>query len=164
MIHQSAEIVEIGSRSIWIKAPRKTACGSCAAQSSCGQNLWSRFFEERQDAVEVKVDEAKFSNFKIGTQVVIGVPGAVILHGSLRIYIMPLLTMLAAVGVGQFLFGASDGATISSAAFGLAIGFLAVRRHAQINSDNPNFHPVLLEVLGVACPPETIPITQVSSN
>lgn len=156
MIQQSAEIVEVDANSIWVKTPRKTACGSCVAQSSCGQNLWSRFFEGRQHPVEVQIDSARFSQLQSGTQVIIGVPESVVVNGSIRIYIMPLLFMLAAVVFGQVTFGASDFITIICAGSGLLFGFFVVRQHAKKNRRNPEYLPVLLEVLGKSCPPDQI--------
>ena len=161
MIEQSAEIVEIGKRSIWIKAPRQTACGSCAAQSSCGQSLMSRFFEGRQHPVEVQVDENRHSELAVGTQVIIGVPESIIQNGSIRIYIMPLIVMLVAAVFGQTLFGESEGVTIISAGVGLMLGFFGVWKHAQNSKNDPELLPVLLDVLGHSCPPVTIPVSNI---
>ena len=152
MIRQSAEIVKVGSSSVWVKAPRKTACGSCATQSSCGQNLWSSFFEDRQHPVEVLIDPDRFPALKLGAQVIIGVPEAVVLHGSVRVYIMPLLFMLAAVVFGEVVFGQSDFVTILCAGLGLSFGFLAVRQHTKKNQNNIDHFPVLLELLDQSCP------------
>ena len=161
MIEQSAEIVEIGKRSIWIKAPRQTACGSCSAQSSCGQSLLSRFFEGRQHPVEVQVDDNQHPHLVVGTQVIIGVPESVIQNGSIRIYIMPLIIMLVAAVLGQTFLGESEGVTIISAASGLALGFFGVWKHAQNSKNNPDLLPVLLDVLGHSCPPVTIPVSNI---
>ena len=154
MIQQSAEIVKVGSESVWVKAPRKTACGSCAAQSSCGQNLWSSFFESRQDPVEVRVDSDSFPVLKPGAQVVIGVSESVVLHGSVQVYIMPLLFMLAAVVFGGALFGQSDLVTIIFAGLGLSFGFFAVRKQTKKNQNNISQFPILLELLDQTCPSE----------
>ncbi|MBV1888955.1 MAG: SoxR reducing system RseC family protein [Proteobacteria bacterium] len=158
MIEQSAEIVEIGFGSIWIKAPRQTVCGSCAAQSSCGQNLWSKFFEDRQDPVEVKFDASRHNDLIVGNQVVIGIPESVVVKGSLLVYIMPLITMLVAVVAGRTIWGQSDTVTIFCAATGLAAGFILTRSHAKKSKNNPDLQPVLLEVLNQGCPPENISI------
>lgn len=158
MIEQSAEIVEIGPDSIWIKAPRQTACGSCAAQSSCGQNLWSRFFEDRQDPVEVKFDASSHNDLAVGNQVVIGVPESVVVKGSFLVYIMPLITMVVAVVAGRIMWGQSDTVTIFCAATGLAAGFILMQRHAKKSKNNPDLQPVLLEVFNQGCPPENISI------
>ncbi|MBV1916034.1 MAG: SoxR reducing system RseC family protein [Pseudomonadales bacterium] len=164
MIEQSAEIVEVGADSIWIKAPRQTACGSCAAQSSCGQNLWSRFFEDRQHPVEVKADPNKYSDLKVGNQVVIGVPESIVVNGSLLVYIMPLVTMLVAAVAGQSVFGQSDGVTIFCAAIGLVAGFLFMRTEAKKNSNNPDLQPVLLQALDSGCPPDNISVKNLSAE
>ena len=164
MIEQSAEIVEIGADSIWIKSPRQTSCGSCAAQSSCGQNLWSRFFEGRQHPIEVQIDSDKYSDLKIGNQVVIGVPESIVVNGSLLVYIMPLITMLVAVVAGQFVFGQSDSITIFCAAIGLVVGFLLMRTEANKNSNNPDLQPVLLQALDSGCPPENITVKDLSTE
>ncbi|MDF1643979.1 MAG: SoxR reducing system RseC family protein [Pseudomonadales bacterium] len=152
MIRQSAEIVKVESGAVWVKAPRKTACGSCAAQSSCGQNLWSRFFEDRQHPVEVRIDSDRFPILKSGAQVIIGIPESVVLHGSVRVYIMPLLFMLAAVVFGGVIFGRSDFVTILCAGLGLLFGFLVVRQQTKKNQNSIGQFPVLLELLDQSCP------------
>ena len=171
MIKQAAEIVEVGEKSIWIKSPRQTACGSCEAKSSCGQNLWSRFFDDREEAIEIRLDLKSLDSSKsplvnhadlaVGEQVIIGVPESVVLSGSIRVYIMPLITMLVAVLFGRGFIGDSDLVTISSGMIGLVAGFMWVRKHALETKEDPQFHPVLLELLQKSCPPDLISVDNV---
>ena len=86
------------------------------------------------------------ANCQVDDEVRIGIPEDVVLQGSLLVYLVPLLTMLAGAGIGAAQ-GAGEGATVLASALGFGAGFALVRWHAWHHRDDARLHPVLLEIV-----------------
>ncbi len=144
MIEEQAEVVEvIGSRLV-LQAQTQSACGSCSASKGCGTSVLS------------KVVGRKFTRFQaensvdaeVGDTVMVGISEDALLKGSLMMYIMPILGMMAFALLAEFSLAAQaeyrDLAIAASGVMGLVFGSLLSRWYFQCQSSRQRFTPVVL--------------------
>lgn len=98
MIEQDAVVTRTGpGGQVWIKSLQAGACGGCMQQKSCGTAALAEWLPKREFAVDCE------QALQVGDQVRVGIEDGQLLSVSLLLYLVPLLAMLAAVGVGQAL-------------------------------------------------------------
>jgi sigma-E factor negative regulatory protein RseC len=143
MFIEIGRIVGIESESLWVESIQRSACGSCQAQKGCGHSMLAKW-GVTASRLRVLLDGRDPSSFKLGDAVQIGVPEEVIAKGSLFVYLVPLLMMLATTFIAHQQ-GFGDGLSALSALAGLLLGALIVRwRSYQIRFDN-GLHPILID-------------------
>ncbi|NIR25935.1 MAG: SoxR reducing system RseC family protein [Gammaproteobacteria bacterium] len=98
MIEETAYVMETQGEHAWVETQRRSSCGSCAAKG-CGTGALSKILGGRRQRLKVlnPVDA------KAGEEVILGVREQDLLKGSLAVYIVPLLLMLAGALFGEFL-------------------------------------------------------------
>lgn len=150
MLVETGRVVAIEADAIWVETIRQSTCGSCAARQGCGHGLLNRMADGRSGYVRVLRGEppADGGHCAVNDQVRISIPEAVILRGSMIVYMLPLLSML----LGAALAGALDAdhaeaMAAAGAAVGLGLGFAVVRWHAWRHRHDRALQPTLLEVL-----------------
>ena len=150
MLVESGRVVAIEQDGVWVETLRKTTCGACAARKGCGHGLLNEVSAGSKGLVRVLVgDDLQPSQCNIDDQVEFTLPEEVILRGSLVVYIVPLVLMLAGAALAS---GASEFSTLLPddlySLFGAEIGFLLgtglVRLHALQHRNNVAFQPMLL--------------------
>lgn len=133
---------------LWVETIRQSTCGSCAANKGCGHGLLNRISDGRTGYVRVLSGPTGTDGCAVDDQVRISIPEQVILRGSLVVYVLPLLCMMAGAAAADLLWpGGSELASIAGAAVGLGLGFAAVRWHAWRHRQDRSLQPTLLEVL-----------------
>lgn len=158
MLTETGRVVAVERDGIWVETIRQSTCGSCAARQGCGHRLLNRLGDGKQGYIRVLPGRVSPAECEINDQVRIGIPGEVILRGSLVVYLLPLLTLLLGAGSAVALFpgqtsGADDGVAVLGATFGLALGIALVRWHAWRHRHDRRLQPTLLERL----PPRPTP-------
>jgi sigma-E factor negative regulatory protein RseC len=148
MLTETGRVVAVDTDGLWVETIRQSTCGVCAAQKACGHGLINRMTDGKRSYIRVLPGEQAPAECSVDDQVRISIPEEIILRGSFVAYLLPLICMLggALLAVG-FLPGSEDGAAALGAITGLLIGFAAVRWHAVSHRQDPDYQPVLVEVL-----------------
>lgn len=148
MIEETAHVVQTEGEYAWVETQRRSSCGSCAAKS-CGTGALSKILGRRTQRLKVHNPvEAK-----TGQEVVLGIHEQDLLKGSLAVYILPLLTMLAGALLGEGLAPqwGSDSETLSLlfGLVGLVAGFVWLHRYNRGLSAEGRYMAVILRVRGI---------------
>lgn len=154
MIEEQGRVVGVEDDWAWVQTERKTVCSQCSANKGCGTSVLAKVIGQKTAAIAV----IKTLPVKIGDEVIIGIEENSLVKGSLLIYALPLILFIAFGLLGevvsaQVLLSNTDVLTVVFALFGLAAGFLWLKRvSAHIRLD-PNYQPKLLRINN------TIPVT-----
>ena len=141
---ETGRIVAIDADSLWVETIRKSTCGSCSAQKGCGHGLLNRIRDGQRGLVRVLPGAYSLADCRIDDEVSISLPDEVVLRGSLIVYMLPLVTMLAgAVAGSRWLSWSQDLAAVAGAMAGFAVGLALVRWHAWRHRDDAGLQPVL---------------------
>lgn len=148
MLIETGRVVAVDAQGLWVETIRQSTCGSCAARSGCGHGLLNRISHGKRGYIRVLSGAVDSGDCAVDDQVRIGIPEEVILRGSLVVYMLPLLCMLAgaAAAVGLMPQGQDLSAALG-AALGFGLGLGLVRWHAWRNRRNTSLQPTLLEIL-----------------
>ena len=148
-------MVAVETGSLWVETIRQSTCGSCAANKGCGHGLLNRYSDGKRGYIRViESEQLAASACRVDDQVLIAIPEEVILRGSLILYVLPLVAMLAGAALGAYLVPAGgDIASLAGAAIGFLAGFAVVRLHAYKHRDDESFQPRLLERVAPAAIP-----------
>ena len=147
MMIESGRVVAVESDGLWVETIRKSTCGACAVQKGCGHGIINRLTDGSRNYLRVLPGDHSLSECSVDDQVRFAVPEAVILRGSLVVYVLPLLCMLfGAVLAVRAAPGNQDLLAAIGAAVGFAAGVGLVRWHAWRHRDDTTMQPTLLDV------------------
>jgi sigma-E factor negative regulatory protein RseC len=111
-------------------------------KSACGQKLLN---EGRQGkCIEFELDNLKGAN--VGDEVTIAIPEDSFLQAAFVMYVLPLITMIAAAVLGEKYFLLSDGGVFLVSSLGFALGLLMVRKFADSKRSQADFQPQVIAV------------------
>lgn len=139
MIEETAQVVAIEGEFAWVETRRKTACGGCAASSGCGVSLMQKALGGRR----TRMKTLNRASARVGEQVVVGIDERALVRGSLAVYAVPLLFMLAAAGLSEMFFR-TEAVTILMAVAGLLAGFFWLRSHTRRIATDGRYQAVIL--------------------
>lgn len=143
MIEERGRVLAVESGAVWVETVRQSACNSCQARAGCGQSLLNRLGAgQRQGFVRALTS----SFYKVGDEVVIGIPENAVLRGSSLVYVLPLLGLFLFALLAQAI-GLAEPAVIAAGFAGMGLGFLLGRWRATRLSMDPAFVP---QVIGTA--------------
>ena len=147
MIEERAQVVALNEQEVWVETQRRSACGQCTANKGCGTAVLSKVMGNKRS--RVRTLNPKSTKVSVGDEVIIGIQEQALVRGSLVIYMLPLLLMflfglLGDVLTSQLLMQNQDVLPIVFGMFGLALGFLWVRRFTRSIADDNRYQPVLL--------------------
>lgn len=149
MISESGRVVAVEQDSLWVETIQQSSCNSCAAKPGCGQGLMATWGLQTSH-IRVLLGGRDSGAYPIGSWVEFGVPGAVVVNGSLFVYLLPLLGLVIGAGLGE-LWSASGSAAESVTAWSALLGFLLggaiVRWHAFKTRNDPRLQPLLIDDL-----------------
>jgi sigma-E factor negative regulatory protein RseC len=143
MLLEPGRVVAIEPRRLWVETIQRSACGSCQAQKGCGHSMLAKWGTSAS-RLWVLLDGRDSRQYHIGDQVQIGVPEEIIVKGSLFIYMVPLLSMIASTFIAhqQKL---ADGLTAFCAFAGLMTGAIIVRWCSHRDRFDSRLQPVLID-------------------
>ena len=130
-LSETGKVVAVEPDAVWIEADRSAACGKCAARAGCGQGALLAFLQSGKGRIRATSGETlTAAQCNLGDEVVIQVPEATLLCGTLLIYGFPLMT-----GTVLSILASTWGDLWSAAAFatGMLFGF-AILRLATVRS------------------------------
>lgn len=143
MIIETGRILAIEPQGLWVETIQRSACSSCQAQKGCGHSALAKFGSSAS-YLWVLLDGRDPAHYSVGSQVDIGVPEDVIARGSMFIYILPLMSMIAVTLIAH-LQSLSDGLSALSALGGLLFGALIVRWRSYQTRFDVRLQPVLVD-------------------
>ena len=130
-LSETGRVVAIEPDAVWIEADRSATCGKCAARAGCGQGALSAFLQSGKGRVRAMSSETlSAAQCTLGDEVVIQVPEATVLGGTLLIYGFPLVA-----GTALSILASTWGDLWSAAALatGMLCGF-AILRFATVRA------------------------------
>ena len=148
MLTETGRVVAVERDSVWVETIRQSTCGSCAVQKGCGHGLINQISDGSRSYIRVLPGKVSPQACAVDDQVKISIPEEVLLRGSLIVYMLPLLSMLAgAAATVGLLQGDQDLLALMGAALGFALGVGLVRWHAWQHRDDVSLQPTLLEIV-----------------
>ncbi|WP_461482034.1 SoxR reducing system RseC family protein [Porticoccus sp.] len=145
MIKETGRVIALETDGLWVETIQRSACHSCALQKGCGQGVLARF-AGKPAAIRVLPGDCDIRNLHPDDQVVIGIPEDVLVRGTLLIYLLPLVLLVAGAALAASV-SSSDIMVACGAALGLFGGGLIARLHSMVNKNNSRVQPILLEQL-----------------
>jgi len=145
MIEENAHVVESEGEYAWVETERRSSCGSCSAKG-CGTGALSQILGRRTQRMKV----LNPIGAKAGDEVVLGIREQALLQGSLAVYIVPLLAMLAGGLLGEVLapqWGTdAEGLSVLLGLLGLGAGFLWLHRYNRNIAGDERFMATILRI------------------
>lgn len=145
MIEESAHVVESEGEYAWVESERRSSCGSCSAKG-CGTGALSKILGRRTQRMKVLNPVGA----KPGDEVVLGIREQALIKGSLAVYIVPLLAMMAGALLGHALapqWGAdTEGMSALLGLGGLVVGFLWLSRYNRSIAGDERYMATILRV------------------
>lgn len=146
MLLENAHIVAVETDSVWVETIRQSSCGTCAAQKGCGHSLLNRISASRRNYIQVFSGALEASRCSVDDHVRISIPEQVIIHGSLVVYMVPLVSMLLMAVLATTVSAVNqDLLAIAGAVAGFSLGVGLVRWHAWHHKSDKSMQPTLLE-------------------
>ncbi len=152
VLTETGRVVAVEQDSLWVETIRQSTCGSCAARKGCGHGLLNRMADGKYGYIRVLPGKLSPADCRVDDRVRFAIPEEVILRGSMVVYVLPLVLLLAGAAAGTALTGflaiqATDLLALVGAGAGLALGALVVRWHANTHRSDSTLQPTLLERL-----------------
>jgi sigma-E factor negative regulatory protein RseC len=143
MIEEAALVVATEGEEAWVETSRRSSCGSCEAKG-CGTGALSQVLGRRSQRLRVQNPIAAAP----GEAVVLGISESALLKGSLAVYLVPLLALLAGGLLGEVMAPQlglpKEGMSILVALIALACSFLWLRRFNRRVASDVRFNAVIL--------------------
>ncbi len=137
MLEERALVIAVNEGSARVCTQRLSACDSCQLKSGCGTHSFAKL--SGNQSIELEVDNVL--DAEAGDVVMVAIPEQGLLVASFMMYLLPLVTMLASVVAAQWFFAAGEGILLLSAAIGLGVGVLCVRRYSGKHEHDARFTP-----------------------
>lgn len=145
MIEETAIVVERSGGFAWVETQRRSTCGTCGANKSCGTSVLANVVGRKTARMKAinTIDAA------VGDEVVVGLRESALLIGSVAVYLVPLLCMLGGAMLGRILavqWGviAVEPVTVVAGLLGLLSGGLWLRGFTKRISNDERYQPVIL--------------------
>jgi len=148
MLEETATVMETAEGKAKVVAERKSACGHCSANSTCGTSVLSKYIGKRSMGMWV-TDPIGVEQ---GEQVTIHLQEGGLLLGSLAVYLLPLILLIGFAMLGDSLAANMgwdhEASAMSFALLGLLLSFTWLRRFNRRISDSDRYRPVIVKRLG----------------
>ena len=133
MIEEQARVVAIDNDNITVTSNIKSACSGCQQVDNCGSGQVAKAFPQKKLSLTL----TSSLPLKLGDNVVLGLNESALLQSAWQVYLWPLMGLLLASWLGQWLVNndvfAYELLAIALGVFGGFFGFMLAKRQ-QINS------------------------------
>jgi len=147
MIEETARVVAAEGEFVWVETQRQSTCGGCAARPGCGTATLAKVLGRRRTRVRALNRDAA----RVGDRVVVGIDEQALVRGSLAVYAVPLLGLLAGGVLGALvqtrLQLAGEALTLIAGVAGLIAGLLWVKGFTRRIRSHSRYQPVVLRRL-----------------
>jgi sigma-E factor negative regulatory protein RseC len=141
MIEEQARVISVDRGHAWVETRRQSTCGTCAANKGCGTAVLAKVLGNRRSRVRA-IDPVGVT---LGDEVMVGITESALVRGSLAIYTVPLISMLAlAILTGALWPSAGEPLVILGGLGGLVLGMVWIRYFSRRVSLDPRYQPVIL--------------------
>lgn len=144
MIEENAVVVAVEGDDAWVETSRRSSCGGCAAKQGCGTGALSQVLGRRNQRLRVKNPISAAA----GDSVVLGITESALIKGSLAVYLLPLLALMAGGLLGESMapqLGLSgEGMSIFFALISLGLSLLWLRRFNRRVANDSRFNAVIM--------------------
>lgn len=127
MIEMRAIVIQIHGGDASVQPIGTGGCGHCDSEGGCGSGTLTKVFcgdKPRQFKVRNEVSA------KVGDEIQVSIPDGVLLRGAMKMYVLPLILLLAGgiAGVGMAGTGTGrDAYAVVGAVAGLLLGFVLAK-------------------------------------
>ena len=145
MIEEQGTIIEIRSDIAFISTERGSECDSCGSKALCKPG-------EGEDMTMV-VEARNLIGAKVGERVVFSVGAATVLRAGMMLYLVPLLSFIAGVVVGQVLgpeLLPDTNIDLVSAVLGfvfVGVSFVGLRFYGKRAETSNTYRPTVVRVI-----------------
>ncbi|QSA98345.1 SoxR reducing system RseC family protein [Methylococcus sp. EFPC2] len=135
MIEEEAWVASVENGRVWIEKQRKSACSGC--QQTCASSVTAGLFAAKTVRIPVFTGQP----LQVGDKVVVGIRESALVLASARIYLLPLLALIAGALMGK-IAGATDPFVALAGLAGLVLYLLVFRTFSH--TDSVDLRPVIL--------------------
>lgn len=126
MLEMRAIVIQVEGEDASVQPLDTGGCGHCSSEGGCGSGTLTKLFcsnKPRHFKVRNK------AGAKVGDEVQVSVPDGVLLRGAMKMYILPLILLLAGGIAGANLAeeAGRDAYAVAGAVGGLLLGFILAR-------------------------------------
>ena len=143
MIEATGIVRELDGGRALVEVQRRTACGGCASQGSCGTSVIAAWFGRRPSRLWARTAMP----VRVGETVLVSLPEATLLQASLLMYLLPVLGLVGGAALGSLLAGPGAGSDlpgIAGGVLGLLAGLAASRSRAADLAARPGTEVAVL--------------------
>ncbi len=145
MIEETGRVVGLDGEFALVQSERRSSCGSCQVRKGCGTGALSRYFASRVHEVRV----ANPIGARVGEEVIVGIPESALIRGSLAVYLIPLLALMAGALFGEQMapqlgFANSEPLSVLGGIAGLTLGLLWLRRFGRRAGRGGRYQAIIL--------------------
>lgn len=153
MMTETGRVVALEANAVWVETMRTSTCGSCEVRSGCGHGLLASIGRS-SSLVRALLTSGGPADLEVHDEVRISIPELGFLRGVAALYVMPLLSTLAAAVLASHVL-VVDGMTQSqadlrvslAAVAGLVLGLLILRGLGSRDATDVALNPVVTERL-----------------
>lgn len=127
MLEMRAIIIQVDGDEASVQPLSTGGCGHCNSEGGCGSGSLSKLFCSPKPRHFRVSNEA---HAKVGDEVQVSIPDGVLLRGAMKMYVFPLILLLAGSIAGVGMAGESAGHDVyaaTGAVIGLLLGFILAR-------------------------------------
>lgn len=127
MLEMRAIVIQVDGEEASVQPLSTGGCGHCDSEGGCGSGTLTKVFcsnKPRQFKVRNEV------RARVGDEVQVSIPDGVLLHGAMKMYVLPLILLLVGGTAGTNLAGElalRDAYAVAGAVVGLTLGFILAR-------------------------------------
>lgn len=141
MIEEMGTVVAVEGEYAWVETQVKTTCGSCQASDACPTSTVAKAFTPKAEHIKLAVP----CKLVVGQQVKIGIAEQALLRASTMMYIVPILLMILAASLFQYIMpNLHELAVLFIAFFAAFCGFWWASAYAKKSANVHKFAPVFL--------------------
>lgn len=122
MIEESAVVVKIENRQVWVESGPNSGCGACMQKASCSSSAIGSMLKKKSVPVDSDLQ------LKTGDRVMVAIDENLLLRASLLVYLLPLIALFAGAGIADWLLPPDANASDLWLAGSAVLGFLSSLR------------------------------------
>lgn len=97
MIEESAIVVKVDKRQVWVTSGQDSACSGCRQKSGCSTHALAGILNKKPVPVDSEFQ------LKTGDNVIVAIDEGLLLRASLLLYLAPLVVLFAGAGFVDWL-------------------------------------------------------------
>lgn len=127
MLEMRAVVIQIHGDAALVQPLDGGGCGHCSSEGGCGSGTLSKVFcGDKPRSFHVRNEACA----RVGDEIQIALPDGVLLRGAVKMYVLPLILLLAGGFSGVYLAGDTvlrDVYAVAGAVVGLVSGFVMAK-------------------------------------